>query len=64
MKMLTLLKNFWKEEDGQDMVEYVIILAFVAIAAAAIIITSTASISSIWSVTNSELSLAASVSKS
>ena len=64
MKALTLLKNFWKEEDGQDMVEYVIILAFVAIAAAAIIITSSASISSIWSVTNSELSLAASVSKS
>ena len=59
MKTLTLLKNFWKEEQGQDMVEYVIILAFVAVAAAAIIVTSSQSVSTIWSVTNSELSVAA-----
>jgi Flp pilus assembly pilin Flp len=64
MKTLTLLQNFWKEEHGQDMVEYVIILAFVAVAAAAIIVTSSASVSTIWSVTNSELSVAASVGKS
>jgi len=63
MKKL-LLKNFWKDEDGQDMVEYVIILAFVAVAAAAIILSSSQSISTIWSVTNSELSVAASVSTS
>jgi len=47
MKTLTLLQNFWKEEHGQDMVEYVIILAFVAVAAAAIIVTSSASVSTI-----------------
>ena len=64
MNALTILKNFWKEEHGQDMVEYVIILAFVAVAAAAIILTSSQSVSTIWSVTNSELSVASSVSKS
>ena len=63
METLELLRNFWKEEQGQDMVEYVIILAFVAVAAAAIIVTSSQSVSTIWSVTNSELSIAASVSK-
>jgi Flp pilus assembly pilin Flp len=56
--------RFWKEEQGQDMVEYVIILAFVAVAAAAIIVTSSSSISTIWSVTNSELSVGASVAGS
>ena len=62
--MKAQLQSFWKEEHGQDMVEYVIILAFVAVAAAAIILTSSQSISTIWSVTNSELSVGASVSQS
>ena len=62
--MKTQLFRLWKEEQGQDMVEYVIILAFVAVAAAAIILNTSNSISTIWSVTNSELSTAASVATS
>jgi pilus assembly protein Flp/PilA len=29
--MLELLKNFWKEEDGQDLVEYALLLVFIAL---------------------------------
>jgi Flp pilus assembly pilin Flp len=28
----SMLKTFWQEEDGQDMVEYALLLAFVALA--------------------------------
>jgi pilus assembly protein Flp/PilA len=29
--MLELLKNFWKEEEGQDLVEYALLLVFIAL---------------------------------
>jgi Flp pilus assembly pilin Flp len=31
------LKAFWQEEDGQDMVEYSLLLAFIALAAASLL---------------------------
>lgn len=32
---MELLKRFWKEEDGQDMIEYALLAALVALAATA-----------------------------
>ncbi len=32
---MELLKKFWKEEDGQDMIEYALLAALVALAATA-----------------------------
>jgi Flp pilus assembly pilin Flp len=58
------VRALWQDNRGQDMAEYVLILAFVALAAAAIIIGAGASVSAIWSVTNSDLSAAASVAGS
>ena len=45
------------EEDGQDMTEYTLLLAFVAMVAAALALYNSAAISGIWSVANSYLAL-------
>ena len=50
-----LLRNFWNDDQAQDLIEYTLLLAFVALAAAALFIGSGGSISGIWSTSNSEL---------
>ncbi len=35
--MTSVLKAFWQEEDGQDLVEYSLLLAFIALAAISIL---------------------------
>ena len=55
MRLLTAL---WKDEWGQDLIEYTLLLAFVALASAALFIGAGASVQGIWSVTNSQLSAA------
>ena len=50
--MKNLFKQFVKEESGQDMIEYVLILAFVCVGAAAIITTIGADIKTVWTVTS------------
>lgn len=57
--MKTLLKSFLKEEQGQDLVEYSLLLAFVALASAALFIGAGGNISAIWSKANSTLANAA-----
>ena len=52
---MTLLKNFWKEESGQDLIEYTLLLAFVALAGAAIFIPAGQTIGGIWDTTNTVL---------
>ena len=54
------LKAFWQEEDGQDMVEYALLLAFVALAAVALLSGVKGSINTIWTSVNTNLSTAAS----
>ena len=46
---MSYLKNFLMDEEGQDMVEYTLLLAFVALAAGAAYVTIGNNISSIWS---------------
>jgi Flp pilus assembly pilin Flp len=55
MKIMT---NFLRDEQGQDLIEYTLLLAFVALASAALFIGAGNSVSGIWSVTNSQLVVA------
>ncbi len=50
----------WQEEVGQDMVEYALLLGFVALAAVSLLTGVRTSISSIWSIASSTLSTGAS----
>jgi Flp/Fap pilin component. len=40
--------NFLRDEQGQDLIEYTLLLAFVALASAALFITAGASVNTIW----------------
>jgi len=62
--MLNGLKRLWQDEQGQDLIEYTLLMAFVALASAALFIGSGASISTIWSTSNSQLSSAATTAAS
>jgi Flp pilus assembly pilin Flp len=55
---MTLLRNFWKDEQGQDLIEYTLLMAFVALASAALFLGAGGSIKGIWSITNSQLTAA------
>jgi Flp pilus assembly pilin Flp len=56
---MTFLRNFWNDEQGQDLIEYTLLMAFVALASAALFIGAGKSISTIWTSTNTQLSNAA-----
>ena len=62
--MLNVMKRLWLDEQGQDLIEYTLLMAFVALASAALFISSGASISSIWSDSNVSLSTAATTAAS
>jgi Flp pilus assembly pilin Flp len=55
---MQVLKNLWQGEQGQDLIEYTLLMAFVAMASAALFIGAGDSIKGIWSVTNSQLAAA------
>jgi Flp pilus assembly pilin Flp len=46
---------FWQDETGQDFVEYTLLIAFVAMAAAAMFLGTHESVAVVWNVTNDEL---------
>ncbi len=50
------LKRFLREEQGQDLVEYTLLLAFVCLASAALFISAGGSINAIWTTANGILS--------
>jgi Flp pilus assembly pilin Flp len=52
------LRNFWREEEGQDIIEYSLLITFIAVACAAIVGTSGSATVPIWSAANSEVSAA------
>jgi len=62
--MKTSLHNLWNDDQGQDLIEYTLLMAFVALASAALFISSGKSVSQIWSTTNSQLGAAASAAAS
>ena len=55
---MTYLRNFWTDEQGQDLIEYSLLMAFVALASAALFLGAGNSIKGIWSSTNSQLTQA------
>jgi Flp pilus assembly pilin Flp len=52
---MNMLRNIWNDEQGQDLIEYTLLMAFVALASAALFIGAGGSIKGIWSSTNSQL---------
>jgi Flp pilus assembly pilin Flp len=58
--MKTFCARLWRDEQGQDLIEYTLMLAFVALASAALFSTAGTSINQIWSKTNTQLTTAAS----
>jgi Flp pilus assembly pilin Flp len=55
---MTFLRNFWNDEQGQDLIEYTLLMAFVALASAALFLGAGKSISGIWTTSNSQLAAA------
>jgi len=56
--MKTFINNFLRDEQGQDLIEYTLLLAFVALASAALFIGAGNSVKGIWTITNSQLGAA------
>jgi Flp pilus assembly pilin Flp len=57
--MKSFLKSFWQEESGQDLIEYTLLMAFVALASASIFLSAGGSISAIWVQGSNQLASAA-----
>lgn len=55
-----VIPKFMREEQGQDLIEYTLLLAFVVLASAALFISAGASIKGIWTQSSSTLSQACS----
>ena len=55
---LKLLRNLFRDERGQDMIEYTLLVAFVALASAAIYIAAGKQVHGIWVQANSTLGAA------
>ncbi len=60
---LKLLKQIWKGEEGQDLVEYTLLLAFITLVAAGIFVQVGNSVSNIWIKANSHMAAAASAAQ-
>ena len=56
---MTFMRNFWNDDQGQDLIEYTLLMAFVALASAALFIGAGSSINTIWTTANTQLSNAA-----
>ena len=56
--MKNLMMQFVKDENGQDLIEYTLLMAFVALASAALFIQAGKSLNGIWSSANTQLATA------
>lgn len=56
---MRFINSFLRDEQGQDLIEYTLLLAFVALASAALFITAGGSINTIWQTANAKLNQAA-----
>jgi Flp pilus assembly pilin Flp len=55
---------WFREEDGQDLVEYSLLLAFVVVTSAALFLYNSDAVAAIWTTTTSNLNAANSVASS
>lgn len=51
----SLLLRFWNEEEGQDLVEYSLLLAFIALAAVGLLSGTRTTISGLWTTISNTL---------
>ncbi len=51
----SFVNSFLKEEDGQDLVEYSLLLAFIGLAATAVLSTVKTSITTLWGTVSTQL---------
>jgi Flp pilus assembly pilin Flp len=56
--MMRLLKKFLADDSGQDLIEYSLLMAFVALASAALFLGAGGSIAGIWSTSSNQLTQA------
>jgi len=56
--MKKMVLGFLVDDRGQDLIEYTLLMAFVALASAGLFLSAGGSISGIWTTTNSQLSAA------
>jgi Flp pilus assembly pilin Flp len=56
--MKQFMLQFFADESGQDLIEYTLLMAFVALASAALFLGAGGSISGIWTTSNSQLTAA------
>ena len=54
-KLGATMRIFWRDEEGQNLIEHSLLLAFVTLAAATLFMGAGKSIKGIWSTSNSEL---------
>jgi Flp pilus assembly pilin Flp len=54
------LKRFWREEEGQDLIEYSLLLGFIALFSASIYSTVNGDVKTIWKNASTTLNTAAS----
>lgn len=54
-----MMKHIWNDQNAQDLVEYTLLLAFVAMVTAGITIPIAANLNTVWSVACSDASTAA-----
>jgi len=52
---MKILKNFVRDEQGQDLIEYTLLLAFVALASAGLFISAGGSVNNIWGAASTNL---------
>ena len=55
---MRIMQHFLRDEQGQDLIEYTLLLAFVALASAALFIDAGGSVSGIWGKAQTELDAA------
>lgn len=58
LSMKLLIANLLKDEQGQDLIEYTLLMAFVALASAALFLGAGGSIKGIWATSNAQLAAA------
>lgn len=57
---MSQINQFWREEDGQDLVEYSLLITFIAIACLALVGSGRTAVNGIWVQANSQISNAGS----
>jgi len=57
--MRSFMQKFLQDESGQDLIEYTLLLAFVALASASLFLNTGSSVSQIWGSASTQLSNAA-----